>query len=103
MVGFIERFNPGVRFVKKLLTQKAAGQVIIATGRRVARWPTRIGDVGVINDTAIHDIDIMRFLLEDNVSVVDAQTCSLKHAFEYYAEMILRFSCCVTGVLDANW
>ena len=103
MVGFIERFNPGVRFVKKLLSQRAAGQVIIATGRRVARWPVRIGDVGVIKDTAIHDIDIMRFLLEDKVSVVYAQTGSLKHSFEDYAEIMLRFSRGVTGFLDANW
>jgi len=103
MVGFIERFNPGVRFVKQLLDQKAAGDVIIATGRRVARWPVRIGDVGVIKDTAIHDIDIMRFLLEDKVSVVYAQTGSLKHSFEDYAEIMLRFSRGVTGFLDANW
>jgi UDP-N-acetylglucosamine 3-dehydrogenase len=103
MVGFIERFNPGVQFVKQLLDKKSAGQVIIATGRRVARWPIRIGDVGVIKDTAIHDIDIMRFLLQDKVSVVYAQTGSLKHSFEDYAEIMLRFSRGVTGFLDANW
>jgi UDP-N-acetylglucosamine 3-dehydrogenase len=103
MVGFIERFNPGVQFVKKLLDKRVAGQVIIATGRRVARWPIRIGDVGVIKDTAIHDIDIMRFLLQDKVSVVYAQTGSLKHSFEDYAEIMLRFSRGVTGFLDANW
>ncbi len=62
LVGFIERFNPGVRAVKKMLRQQAVGDVIIATGRRVARWPIRIGDVGVVKDTAIHDIDAMRYL-----------------------------------------
>jgi len=103
MVGFIERFNPGVRFVKKLLDKKVAGDVIIATGRRVARWPIRIGDVGVIKDTAIHDIDIMRFLLNDKVSAVYAQLGSLKHSFEDYAEIMLRFNKGVTGFLDANW
>ena len=103
LVGFIERFNPGVRFIERLLKQKVAGEVIIATGRRVARWPVRIGDVGVIKDTAIHDIDIMRFLLNDKVSVVYAQTGSLKHSFEDYAEIMLRFTRGVTGFLDANW
>lgn len=103
MVGFIERFNPGVRFVKKLLERKVAGEVIIATGRRVARWPVRIGDVGVIKDTAIHDIDIMRYLLNDKVYVVYAQTGSLKHSFEDYAEIMLGFTRGVTGFLDANW
>ena len=103
LVGFIERFNPGVRTVRKMLKQKAVGDVIIATGRRVTRWPVRIGDVGVIKDTAIHDIDAMRYLLEEEVSAVYAQTGSLKHSFEDYAEIILRFRGGTSGFIDANW
>src|SRR5436309_1121234 len=104
LVGFIERFNPGVRAVKKMLTQKIVGDVIIATGRRVARWPIRIGDVGVVKDTAIHDIDAMRYLLEEEVSAVFAQTGSLrKHSYEDYAEIMLRFKEGTTGFIDANW
>src|SRR5213083_2793286 len=104
LVGFIERFNPGVRAVKKMLSQQAVGDVIIATGRRVARWPIRIGDVGVVKDTAIHDIDAMRYLLEEEVSAVFAQTGSLrKHSYEDYAEIMLRFKEGTTGFIDANW
>lgn len=103
-VGFIERFNPGVRTVKRMLKQRIAGDVIIATGRRVARWPVRIGDVGVVKDTAIHDIDAMRYLFEEEVSAVYARTGSLKRrAFEDYAEMLLRFDGGTTGFIDANW
>ncbi len=104
LVGFIERFNPGVRAVKKMLTQQIVGNVIIATGRRVARWPIRIGDVGVVKDTAIHDIDAMRYLLEEEVSAVFAQTGSLRrHSYEDYAEIMLRFKGGTTGFIDANW
>lgn len=104
LVGFIERFNPGVRAVKRMLTQGVVGDVIIATGRRVARWPIRIGDVGVVKDTAIHDIDAMRYLLEEEVSAVFAQTGSLRtHSYEDYAEIMLRFDEGTTGFLDANW
>src|SRR5436190_3204466 len=104
LVGFIERFNPGVRAVKKMLSQKIVGDVIIATGRRVARWPIRIGDVGVVKDTAIHDIDAMRYLLEEEVSAVFAQTGSLRtRAYEDYAELMLRFDGGTTGFIDANW
>ena len=104
LVGFIERFNPGVKAVKKMLTQKMVGDVIIATGRRVARWPIRIGDVGVVKDTAIHDIDAMRYLLNEEVSAVFAQTGSLRtKAYEDYAEMMLRFDGGTTGFIDANW
>ncbi|TMI60294.1 Gfo/Idh/MocA family oxidoreductase [Candidatus Bathyarchaeota archaeon] len=102
--SFIERFNPGVRAVKKMLMQRVVGDVIIATGRRVARWPIRIGDVGVVKDTAIHDIDAMRYLLEEEVSAVFAQTGSLRtHSYEDYAEIMLRFDEGTTGFLDANW
>ena len=104
LVGFIERFNPGVKAVKNMLTQGVVGDVIIATGRRVARWPIRIGDVGVVKDTAIHDIDAMRYLLEEEVSAVFAQTGSLRtHSYEDYAEIMLRFDEGTTGFLDANW
>src|SRR6266487_3112205 len=104
LVGFIERFNPGVKAMKKMLSQKIVGDVIIATGRRVARWPIRIGDVGVVKDTAIHDIDAMRYLLEEEVSAVFAQTGSLRtRAYEDYAEMMLRFDGGTTGFIDANW
>ncbi len=88
LVGFIERFNPGVKAVKKMLKEGTVGDVIIATGRRVARWPIRIGDVGVVKDTAIHDIDAMRYLLEEEVAAVFAQTGSLRtHSYEDYAEI----------------
>jgi len=104
LVGFIERFNPGVRAVKKMLKEKAVGDVIIATGRRVARWPIRIGDVGVVKDTAIHDIDAMRYLLDEEVSAIFAQTGSLRtHSYEDYAEIMLRFKGGTTGFIDANW
>ena len=104
LVGFIERFNPGVKAVKKMLTQGVVGDIIIATGRRVARWPIRIGDVGVIKDTAIHDIDAMRYLMEEEVTAVFAQTGSLRtHSYEDYAEIMLRFDEGTTGFLDANW
>jgi UDP-N-acetylglucosamine 3-dehydrogenase len=104
LVGFIERFNPGVRAVKKMLTQNVVGDIIIASGRRVARWPIRIGDVGVVKDTAIHEIDAMRYLLEEEVSAVFAQTGSLRtHSYEDYAEIMLRFNEGTTGFIDANW
>ena len=103
LVGFIERFNPGVGLVKEMLERNEAGEVILATGRRVTRWPVRIGDVGVVKDTAIHDIDIMRFLLRKEVTLVYAQTGSLKHSFEDYAEIMLRFDHGTTGFIDANW
>ncbi len=103
VVGFIERFNPGVGLVRELLVKKTVGDVMVATGRRVSRWPARISDVGVVKDTAIHDVDVMRFLLGAEVSAVYAQVGSLRHAFEDYAEIMLRFEDSAAGFIDANW
>ncbi len=49
---------------------KKIGELVSATAKRVTQWPERIGDVGVVKDTAIHDLDVMRFISgEDPVSV----------------------------------
>ncbi len=103
LVGFIERFNPGVRLVRDLLERKVLGDVMLMTGRRVSRWPVRISDVGVVKDTAIHDVDVMRFLLGREVSAVYAEVGSLRHSFEDYAEIMLRFEGGPAGFVDANW
>ena len=40
---------------------------MLLLARRVGRWPERIGDVGVVRDTAIHDIDLARYIFADEV------------------------------------
>src|SRR5207244_13227352 len=47
--------------------------------------------------------DIMPVHLRKEVTLVYAQTGSLKHSFEDYAEIILRFDHGTTGFIDANW
>lgn len=103
MSGFIERFNPGVQRVKKLIDEGELGEVVLALARRVGKWPERVGDVGVVKDSAIHDIDIMRFLFEDEIASVYARAGSLVHKFEDYAQIILGFSGNRTAFVEANW
>ncbi len=102
MPGHIERFNPAVGRIKTLIDNGVLGQIILITARRVSRWPERIGDVGVVKDSAIHDLDIMRFLVGD-VESVYAKVGNLWHRFEDYAEAILHFKSGVTGFIEANW
>jgi len=103
MVGFIERFNPALQKLKNIIEQGELGEVVLAFARRVGRWPERIGDVGVIKDSAIHDIDIMRFLFEEDPSRIYARAGSLRHTFEDYVEIMLSFSGIKTGFVEANW
>jgi UDP-N-acetylglucosamine 3-dehydrogenase len=102
MPGHIERFNPAVGRIKTLIDEGLLGRIILITARRVSRWPERIGDVGVVKDSAIHDVDIMRFLIGD-VESVYAKVGSLRHKFEDYVEAILHFKSEATGFIEANW
>jgi UDP-N-acetylglucosamine 3-dehydrogenase len=103
MVGFIERFNPGVQRVKALIRKGDLGEVILAFSKRVGRWPERIGDVGVVKDTAIHDIDLMRFIFEQDPQTIYARMGSLNHRFEDYCHIVLSFNGLQTGFVEANW
>ncbi len=104
MVGFLERFNPGVQRFKVALEKGEIGTLVSATARRVTKWPERIGDVGVVKDTAIHDIDIMRHLFAEDPTAVYAKAGNLKHArFEDYAQIMLTFRGGKTAFIEANW
>ena len=103
MPGHIERFNPAVDYLKALLDKQKLGVVTLFHARRVGRWPERIGDVGVVRDTAIHDIDLARYIFRDEARSVHAKTGSIRHTKEDYAEIMLEFGKGGTAFIDANW
>ncbi len=103
-VGFIERFNPGVQRTKEILAKGEIGELVSATAKRVSQWPERIGDVGIVKDYAIHEIDIMRNIFEDDPIAVYAKVGNLKHVkYEDYAQMMLTFQQGKTAFIEANW
>lgn len=103
MVGFLMRFIPGVQHIKEAINKREIGTLVCATAKRVSRWPERIGDVGVIKDVAIHDIDIMRYLFNQDPTAVYAKAGALKHEFEDYAQIMLAFREGKTAFIEANW
>jgi len=46
------------------------GEVVSASSKRVGPFPPRIKDVGVAIDLAIHEVDIMFYLLDSPASRV---------------------------------
>jgi len=103
-VGFLMRFIPGVQHIKKAVENKTIGELVCATAKRVSQWPERIGDVGVVKDLAIHDIDIMRYLFNEDPIAVYAKTGSMKHKkFEDYAQVMLTFEGGKSGFIESNW
>jgi UDP-N-acetylglucosamine 3-dehydrogenase len=103
-IGHIERFNPAIRELKSRLAAGQGGRVIQLRARRVGPFPHRIRDVGVIHDLAPHDIDIMRYLLGDEIVSVYAE--ARRHINtdneDLFAGMV-TFQNGAMGMLDINW
>ena len=103
-VGHIERFNPAIRELKRRLDEGQGGAVLQIRARRVGPFPHRIRDVGVIHDLGVHDIDIMRYLLNDDVERVYAH--AMRHIHTDNEDIftgMLHFRGGALGVLDINW
>jgi UDP-N-acetylglucosamine 3-dehydrogenase len=103
-VGFLMRFIPGLQHIRKAISEKTIGDAVSATAKRVSQWPERIGDVGVVKDTAIHDIDVMRYVFGEDPVAVYAKAGSMKHSrFEDYAQIMLTFEGGKSAFIEANW
>ena len=103
-VGFLMRFIPGLQHVREAVENKRIGELVCATAKRVSQWPERIGDVGVVKDTAIHDIDVMRYISGEDPIGVYAKTGSMKHRkFEDYAQIMLTYEDGKSAFIESNW
>ena len=103
-VGHIERHNPVVGHTKKLLDEGRFGKIITMTSRRVSNYPSRIRDVGVIMDLAVHDIDVSRYLAGSEVEEVFAASGRTGQCdYEDHATIILKFRNDILGIVDTNW
>ncbi len=103
-VGFLMRFIPGLQRIRKEVEAKTLGEPVCATAKRVSQWPERIGDVGVVKDTAIHDLDVMRYVFNEDPIAVYAKTGSMRHGkFEDYAHIMLTFKGGQSAFIESNW
>jgi UDP-N-acetylglucosamine 3-dehydrogenase len=98
------RFIPGIQHIKNSIENETIGNLVCATAKRVSEWPERIGDVGVVKDTAIHDIDITRYLFDEEPVAVYAKTGKMKNKkFEDYAQIMLTFESGKSAFIESNW
>lgn len=103
-VGFLMRFIPGLQHIRKAIENKKIGDLVSATAKRVSQWPERIGDVGVVKDTAIHDIDVMRYVFGEDPIAVFARAGSMRHKkFEDYAQIMLTYKGGKSAFIESNW
>jgi UDP-N-acetylglucosamine 3-dehydrogenase len=103
-VGFLMRFIPGMQHIREAVENKKIGELVCATAKRVSQWPERIGDVGVVKDTAIHDIDVMRYISNKDPISVYAKAGSMRYRrFEDYAQIMLTFEDGKSAFIESNW
>ncbi|HTY73947.1 MAG TPA: Gfo/Idh/MocA family oxidoreductase [Candidatus Nanoarchaeia archaeon] len=103
-VGFLMRFIPGLQQIREAVASKKIGDLVSASAKRVSQWPERIGDVGVVKDTAIHDIDVMRYISGQEAVSVYAKTGNMRHRqFEDYAQIMLAYEHGGSAFIESNW
>ena len=103
-VGHVERFNPAVLELGRLITDGWLSSIYSIASRRAGPFPDRIRDVGVTIDLATHDADILSWIAGERPSRVYAETAQRIHAsHEDLLFGLLHFPSGATGMLDVNW
>ncbi|MEO7665113.1 MAG: Gfo/Idh/MocA family oxidoreductase [Candidatus Limnocylindrales bacterium] len=103
-VGHVERFNPAVRELGRLLGEGWLSTVYAITSRRAGPFPARIRDVGVTIDLATHDVDICSWIAGERPVRVHAETAQRIHAsHEDLLFGLLHFPSGVVAQLDVDW
>ena len=103
-VGHVERFNPAVRELGRLLGEGWLSTVYAVTSRRAGPFPARIRDVGVTIDLATHDVDICSWIAGERPARVHAETAQRIHAdHEDLLFGLMHFPSGVVAQLDVDW
>lgn len=91
-IGQVERFNPVVKALKECIKDC---DIISANFNRVGPRPSRIADVGVSLDLSVHDLDLVEYLFDKQVTKVD-RIMTTEHSM-YQVELENNISVGVTS------
>jgi predicted dehydrogenase len=75
-VAHVERYNPALVELKRMLQDGAIGRPVAIASERAGPLPVRARDAGVINDLATHDLDLIPWLVDEQIELVFAQADS---------------------------
>jgi len=92
MVGHIERYNPAVIEMKKILESECSAGIIAIDAKRCSPFDPRIGDTNVIYDLMIHDLDIvLNYLLPDPIATVSASALTVRSkSYSDYVQAVIQ-------------
>ncbi len=100
MVGHVERFNPAVQAIKNAIENEDILSIAIT---RVGPFPPRMSNVGVVIDLAVHDIDLIRWFTDSEITEVQPQLSSAVAEREDIALLQFRTASGVLAHINTNW
>ncbi len=96
-VGHIERFNPALMALTEVIEDPA-----FVTSERISPFSFRSGDVSVVHDLMIHDLDIVLSLVKSAVIDVEAMGINVLGNAEDLAYARLRFKNNCTALFTSS-
>lgn len=104
MVGHVERFNPVITSLKKEIENGTIGKILSVNVKRIGPFPLGIVDMNVFQDLAIHDVDVIRYVLnKDIVKIFSGGGISLTENIMDFGQILLRLEDNITAVIETNW
>lgn len=102
-VGHVERHNPVIHELRRLIADGTIGDISSLVARRVGGVPPRWPATNVIVDLAVHDIDVMGFLMGQPPALLAAHGSRTFLGDRHdSAELLLRVGT-ASGFVQANW
>lgn len=102
-VGHIERFNPVIKKLKQLVDERAIGDITSVVCKRVGGFPAVEPRTDVIIDLAVHDIDIVSYLLDQKPKSITSHGSRTRHSKKVDSAEILMDYGRASGFVQANW
>jgi UDP-N-acetylglucosamine 3-dehydrogenase len=102
-VGHIERFNPAIEELKRMVQAGELGEVMAVNNLRVGPYHGRILDTGIVLDLGTHDVDLIGYLLSQRARSVYATATRRLHNHEDHAVLQLAFDDGHSGIIETSW
>lgn len=102
-VGHIERFNPVIKKLKQMIDDNAIGDITSVVCKRVGGFPAVEPKTDVIIDLAVHDVDIVNYLLGQKPKAIHSHGSRTRHSKKIDSAEILMDYGRASGFIQANW
>lgn len=103
-VGHIERFNPAILKAKEYIESGKLGDIHAIQCKRYGPFPKQIKDADVLVDVAVHDIDIVQFLIDSELTESTIFTHNI-HCDDRadYGHLMLKFGDNLMVNIHVSW